>query len=135
MSGGGFKRIIKRKADYDLWAETLEGKYNVKRFHVREGIKFYHRFKKNEGRAVLMWRIGALKFKRQWRNFYEKKNVSMGCPNRFCPEEDTLYHAILCPFMESKFRGDGGVYEDYHWARYLIDLSRERREVYREKLL
>lgn len=129
------KMIIKKKADHELWLDVLEGKFTVKRSHPREGVKFYHRFKKTEGRAVLLWRIGALKFKRQWRNFYEKKKISMGCPNRFCPEEDTLHHAVLCPFMESKFKGDGGVYEDYHWARFLVDLSRERWETYKEKLL
>ena len=129
------KMIIKRRADLELWLETLDGKLNVKRDSVKDKYRPYHRYGKTRGRMVLLWRIGALKFRRHWREFYKSKGMSIDCPSNLCGIEDTLQHAAQCLFMGSKLRWNGDMEtQDYYMADFLVNLSYERYQRFREPL-
>ena len=54
---------------------------------MRIRYKPYHRYKKQGGRAILLWRCGALKFKTNFRSFFESKRGGDGAFHAHCAEE------------------------------------------------
>ena len=79
------------------------------------------------GRAILLWRCGALKFRTSWTKYHKKAGNSLKCPNMMCPEDDSLQHAMQCMFSDTKV---GPWSEDTHMelrmAKYLVELNRAR---------
>ena len=126
------KSMVKRKSDLELWDDVKEGVYTVARDIPRLKKKPYHRYNRYRGRAILMWRCGMLKFRRYWRNYYESKRMSIYCPHDLCPEEDTMKHALECPFMDTKLEPPNEPWraketEDSRMIKFILDLNRERK--------
>ena len=80
---------------------------------------------KGKGRIVLLWRIGSLRFKGLWKNYYEKHNQSTTCPHPLCGKTDELNHAMECLFMYSRVNKSIKD-KDYRMADYLLKLNKER---------
>ena len=69
-----------------------------------------------------------MKFRRYWRVYYENKRMSIYCPHDLCPEEDTMNHALECPFMDTKLDPwQEGVSEDERMIKFILNLNRERK--------
>ena len=127
MSSEHIKCVIKNKAKIDIWREASEGKLNIKRSHYKVKHKPYHEMPKRTGRAILLWRVGMLRFRGNWRVFNLSKNLSVDCPHPLCGEVDTFVHAVECPFMNTKMGDrDENVAEDVRVFRFLYFLNKER---------
>ena len=127
------KFIVKRKTDNEYWNESMKSKYSVTRMQTVSKFRYYHEFVKGEGRAVLVWRCGSLKFRSQWRKYYMKKYEGITCPHPCCGEEDSLVHALKCPFMITKLGNEKS--EDKRMGVFLMKLNRERIKYYRAPIL
>ena len=129
MENDEIKMKIKRNEKFRLWQSTKDGVFNVKRERVNYGWKPYHRYEKREGRAVLLWRCGALYFRRYWRTENEKKKIQMTCPFWLCGEEDTFEHARVCKFMYAKvWRYSDESWEDFCISEFIMRLDHERKK-------
>ena len=78
-------------------------------------------------RALLMYRVGALKVKDTWRIFNSTKYGTLACPVPGCSEDDTVDHLFTCQGYECHKvmfnRWDSGELE---LAEYVMQLSEER---------
>ena len=123
------KREIIKSNDIECWRESMTSRLSTTKMQTVYKYSRYHDFIRSEGRAVLLWRCGALRFKRSWRNFYERKGKDMSCPHPLCAEFDTLEHAKRCPFMLTKVKWEGN--EDKTMASFILRLNRERKKYQR----
>ena len=77
------------------------------------------------GRAVFLWKVGALRFRRHWKNYYQAKKMTYMCPFPLCGHEDTYDHATECLFSNVKLTCNDKNNE-YAIADFLVKLNRER---------
>ena len=118
------KEHIIRWNDLENWKESMKSKYSVTRMQTVNKFRFYHDFVRSEGRAVLLWRCGALRFRYQWKRYYMKKKQDISCPWWSCNENDTLKHAMECIFMNTKV--DFSLPKDERMGKFVMQLNRER---------
>ena len=81
--------------------------------------------RRSHGRAVLLWRCGALRFRYLYRKSYIRKS-DRSCPNNLCGEDDTYAHAVRCPFALIKMSRDENVMFEDRLAQFLINLNKDR---------
>ena len=135
MDNDTIKCLIRRKAQLELWEESKEGKFSVPRGMPKVKNKPYHRFNRLEGRAILLWRCGMLKFRRYQREYYEKRRQDTSCPFLFCTEEDTMSHALECKFSNVKLQQwFPGSVEDERMIEFILKLNKERLKLERALL-
>ena len=61
-----------------------------------------------------------------WRSYYEKKGDSVSCPSHLCGSEvDSLDHAKVCKFLETKF-DERKMSHPKEFSKYLVRLNQER---------
>ena len=127
MSSEHIKCIIKNKSSIVNWREASDGKLNIKRNHHKTKDKHYHRMNKWAGRNMLLWRCGMLRFRGNWRRYYNAKKIDATCPFPFCDQLDLYQHATVCQFSNvSEPAHDPNVVEDVRIFRYLQALNSER---------
>ena len=127
---------IKRAHRQKLWRESLTAKFNIKRETWTSGFKPYHNFDKWRGKAILLWRVGMLKFARYQKTYNEKIKKSIYCPHPLCGLEDTYQHAVSCLFTDARLKMAGDQkWEDYRVLEFLISLNAERLWKYRLPIL
>lgn len=130
------KRIVKMRANIELWKDLIEGKHNIKRESMWERSRQYHRYVKLTGRAILLWRCGMLKFKGYWRDYNERRGAGTKCPHALCGEDDNFWHSTRCQFMDTKLRWWGDKeFIDYSYGKFIIELNHERKSKYGEPIL
>ena len=77
-------------------------------------------------RAQLFYKMGTLRFRATWRSYYEKKGDSVSCPSHLCGSEvDSLDHAKVCKFLETKF-DERKMSHPKEFPKYLVRLNQER---------
>ena len=108
------------------WITNFKSRLVVNRHYLR-GTKTYHVMPKSQARAVLIWRIGALRFRDNWFK-YNNKRQGTGCVMRMCSGIDTLEHAMFeCKFVKAKIKVDKeGKFGDEEIAEFIVQLNRER---------
>ena len=120
---------VKRFAEVESWKSCLSSRLVVSRPFIRLRIRPYYRFNKAEGRAILLWRCGYLKFRDSWRDYHSKRD-GLKCPNSVCPETDNLDHAFKCKFSVIKMQSaDTGIPFEKRMARFLLDLNADRLKI------
>ena len=118
------------------WKGCLLSNKVINRLRLKTDFKPYHNWPRSNGRAVLLWRCGALRFRDNWKKFNKKNNADNSCPHPLCPAPDTLEHALKCLFMDTKIRGyDPDVYRDDRMCQFIVALNRERLRRYDAPLL
>ena len=72
-------------------------------------------------------RLGSLRFRGTWAGYYKKKKgESVSCPSDLCGTEvDSLAHAKVCPFMETKW-DERKMKNPKEVSKYLEKLNSER---------
>ena len=123
------KYKVKRFAEVESWKSCVGCRLVVTRPFIRSAPRFYYRMNRVEGRAVLLWRCGYLKFKDSWRKYHSKRGGTR-CPNIFCSEDDSLNHALRCRFATVKIENaNTGTPFEIRMARFLVNLDRERSKI------
>ena len=117
---------FKRNSIENIWVESFMSPISIVNVLMKEGKRFYHNMPRAQGRAVLLWRVGALRFRSAWKDYYDKKKMSTLCPNRLCDQEDSMNHAMICPFADVKINREIQ-FEDKRMADFLVRLNRDRR--------
>ena len=122
---------IKAKVDecnsMQLMKGCLLSPVTVNRVNLRPSFLPYHQWPRSDGRATLLWRCGALKFKDNWRKYYKKKNVDSSCPHPLCPAPDSFEHAVRCLFMNTRLKREEECNnQDERFSRYVVALNHER---------
>ena len=132
VSSGHIKSVIKNRAAINIWRESCDGVYNVKRDHFRGKHKPYHFMPRWSGRYLLLWRCGLLRFRYYWKEYNIKRKNSIECPFGFCTERDTYEHSLECRFNPVKMEEySSEVSEDVRILRYLYLMDKERRKLQR----
>lgn len=111
--------------DCQLWKACFKSSIVVTRLNLITDYKPYHFKNRFEGRAILLWRCGSLRFRYLYRKSYIRKS-DKSCPHDLCGEDDTFRHATKCPFMRTKLSHDENVVYEDRVAQFLIELNRER---------
>ena len=123
------KETIKSKIDYvnntQIWKCCFQSQIVVTRLQLTTDYKPYHNFNRYLGRAILMWRTGALRFRNLYKGSFKKSGADK-CPHHLCGQTDTLKHAIKCPFMGTKLNQDSNVPFEQRMSRFLMELNSER---------
>ena len=127
MDNDTIKSIMRKSAQLELWNDTKEGVYCVPRNRPKIKKKAYHKYNRMEGRAILLWRCGMLKFRRYQREYNIKKGIPIDCPFGFCVDEDTMNHALECMFSPVKLeQWVPGSIEDDRMIKFILELHSER---------
>ena len=131
------KARIRHVNDLELLKEVWKSKAGEKRAWLRLKVKPHFKWPKMQARARILEAAGGLRFLAQasgWRSYYRARQVSVRCVSRFCEDDDTLDHAKVCKFMETKWMEK---YEDDNRmkAEYFAKLSKERRRRFGYPLL
>ena len=122
------KYKVKRKAETDYWLSCFASRLTVKRHFIRLTWRPYHSMNRVHGRAILLWRCGALKFRTSWTEYHAKKGNSLKCPWDLCVGDDSLQHAMQCMFMNTKIgKWDENASMEARMAKYLTELNNERK--------
>ena len=126
------KQRIRESNDDELLREVWGSSASEKRVWLRMRIKPHFKWPKNEARARILEAAGGLRFLAQssgWKAYYRARQVSTRCVSRLCVEDDTQAHAMVCPFMTTKWMEKYN--EDKKMkAEYFARLSKERRRKY-----
>ena len=74
-------------------------------------------------RALIAWRTGALKFKKAWRMYNNKRGIGVACV--MCNEgDDEWQHMIVCQHYNTKFAD--WMTTESQIADYVVAVNRER---------
>ena len=119
------KLVIKNWMKGELWFESFKSKWSQTITTTRNVYKPYHYMTRLRGRAVFLWKVGALRFRRHWKNYYQTKKMTYMCPFPLCGHEDTYDHATECLFSNVKLTCNDKNNE-YAIADFLVKLNRER---------
>ena len=129
-SNENLKGIIVRDNDVKCWRETLKSRISIIRTQINDRYSWYYDFMRNEGRAVLLWRCGALMFKSHWKQSKDgRKKHEKYCPHPLCGKFDTIHHAMKCPFMMTKINRESN--HDKTMASFILRLNKERQKYQR----
>ena len=126
------KKKVKEVNDDELFREIWASKAAERRTWLRLKFKPHFKWPKMLARARILEAAGGLRFMAQasgWKTFYRARQMSVNCVSRLCDSEDTLSHAKICKFMDTKwsksFEEDNKLKADY-----VVRLNRERRVKY-----
>ena len=115
---------VKKWMKKELWRESMKSSLSQTVCTTNQSFKPYHYMTRQRGRAVLLWKAGALRFRRTWKNYYVKRKMRYDCPYPICGSDDTFDHSTQCMFVRTKLRH--GPIDDYKIADYVVELHRER---------
>ena len=90
----------------------------------------YQKWSRAESVAIIKHRVGLLKFRGQLK--YLAKDGNTTCRHQGCFEEDTLDHALKCPWVTTYRPVNKSPRE---LARFIVGLNRERMEKFRFPLI
>ena len=119
------KAKINERNDVQQWKAIFISSITVTRLEISTEYKPYHFADRIRGRAILLWRCGALRFKSLWNKGFSGKNCCL-CPHRLCGEIDNFKHAIKCPFMKTKLSKDQSIPYEQRVGDFIIKLNLER---------
>ena len=130
------KTRVEEENYMQYWKGCLLSNIVICRQRLKTDFKPYHLWPRSDGRSVLLWRCGALRFRSRWRKFNKKNKMDTSCPHPLCPADDNLDHALKCLFMDSKIRGktDYDIQDD-RMCSFLVALNRERSRRYDAPIL
>ena len=123
------KEKIRQANDDELLREVWGSKAAEKRVWLRLRVKPHFKWPKNEARARILEAAGGFRFLAQssgWKAYYRARQISTNCVSRLCKEEDTMAHAKICPFMNTRW-SDKYDEDKKLKAEYFSRLSKERR--------
>ena len=123
------KEKIRQANDDELLREVWGSRAAEKRVWLRLRVKPHFKWPKNEARARILEAAGGFRFLAQssgWKAYYRARQISTNCVSRLCKEEDTMAHAKICPFMNTRW-SDKYDEDKKLKAEYFSRLSKERR--------
>ena len=98
------KRILKTENDSRIWYRNLCSRKVIKTIELKNPAKWNQLWDKLASRVNLFYKVGSLRFRATWKDYYEKKGEDALCPSELCgTEEDTLEHAKKCKFLNTKW--------------------------------
>ena len=99
------KRTLKDAAARRLWQMTLSNRRMTLSDRIRNSSLWSQLWDKTSSRVYLFLRLGTLRFRANWRSYYEGKGDSVLCPSDLCgTAEDTLDHMKVCGFLDNSWR-------------------------------
>ena len=119
------KEKINERNNVQNWKAIFMSSITVTRLEISTEYKPYHYADRTRGRAILLWRCGALRFRSLWNKSFSGKNCCL-CPHRLCGEIDSFKHAVRCPFMQTKLSRDENIPYEQRVCDFIIKLNLER---------
>ena len=120
------KAVLKQTASLRVWGAVMRSRVMQPSTSMKSQAKWYHSWTRTEARAQLFLRLGSLRFKSNWAGHYKKRGESVSCPSDLCGTEvDSLAHAKVCPFMETKWNARK-MQNPREVSKYLMRLNIER---------
>ena len=72
---------------------------------IRNSATWSQFWDKTSSRVYLFMRLGTLRFRTNWRSYYEGRGDSVLCPSDLCgTAEDTLEHMKVCGFLDNAWK-------------------------------
>ena len=119
------KQVVRNKHDLECWKECFISPITNVRLNLKPNTGMYMKWEKAMSKALLFWRVGALKFKSLWRQYNLKNGISVKCVMPMCPHPtDNLDHVKECKFYDNKW--DPKWKLEVEIAAYIVRISRER---------
>ena len=128
------KKAVKSVSDNENWYDCFISPIITTRPHLRVKDKSHFRWSKLKAKALLAFRVGALKFKYNWRIYNVKRGIGINCLHPLCNENDTLFHVQRCKFYRTIWKDKYNDSEE-SLAEYLLKLNTERINTYRMPII
>ena len=99
------------------------------RQYLRVKDKRHFGWSRQKSRALLLWRLGSLRFRGVWKVYNRKHGLASKCVMPQCGyEEDCWSHMIECPFYDTKWdpKWLSGPSFESDLADFIVKISRER---------
>ena len=123
------KRAVKTKNDVECWGDVYASNIARERQYLRVKDKRHFGWTRQKARALLLWRLGSLRFKGVWKVYNRKNGIESKCVMPQCGfEEDCWSHMIVCPFYDTKWNPKWmeGPSMESDLADFIVKISRER---------
>ena len=113
-------------------------KYLVKQNSTLDNVKSYWTESKSNAKAILNFKIGALKYKENWKRYNSSQHRDNKCLVKDCDESDNMNHVRNCKGYDTKLEQqidiDDVEYDELAVGEYLVKLNRERITKYKMPL-
>ena len=99
------RRTLRDAAVRRLWGMTLNTRRMTLSDRIRNSATWSQFWDKTSSRVYLFMRLGTLRFRTNWRSYYEGRGDSVLCPSDLCgTAEDTLEHMKVCGFLDNAWK-------------------------------
>ena len=96
----------------------------------------YWEMPRSNAKAILMFKVGCLKFKGSWKRNNSSKFKDAICLVPDCSEPDTLKHVMRCKGYQNKWLEELEVeFDEREFSEYLVLLNRERMDRFKLPIL
>ena len=123
------KRAVKTMNDVECWSDVYASSMAKERQYLRVKDKRHFGWSRQKSRALLLWRLGSLRFRGVWKVYNRKHGLASKCVMPQCGyEEDCWSHMIECPFYDTKWdpKWLSGPSFESDLADFIVKISRER---------
>ena len=120
------RAVLKQTASLRVWGAVMRSRMMQPSTSLKSQATWYHSWTRSAARAQLFLRLGSLRFRATWAGYYKKRGESVSCHSNLCGTEvDSLAHAKVCPFMETKW-DERKMKNPKEMSKYLEKLNSER---------
>ena len=123
------RRAVKTRNDVECWSDVYASSMAKERQYLRVKDKRHFGWSRQKSRALLLWRLGSLRFRGVWKVYNRKHGLASKCVMPQCGyEEDCWSHMIECPFYDTKWdpKWLSGPSFESDLADFIVKISRER---------